>query len=131
MDRTPSNGRYKTHLQSVFYHNTFSGVVYDDLDFNYGSGVSLARGCGVTLHGQFWYFGGNLNTGYERKVNIDAYIFQTEISLKASKVVGCEMIRQPFDLPYSFYSGSCNTFNVPDEKVLMCFSSDSRKSCHL
>ena len=50
--------------------------------------------------------------------------------LKASKIVGCEMIRQ-FDLPFDFDRGSCNTFQIPDEKVLMCFSDDSRKSCHL
>ena len=38
---------------------SFSGVVNDDMDFNYGSGVSLKNGCGVTLRGQFRYFGGD------------------------------------------------------------------------
>ena len=35
-----------------------SGVVNDDLDFTYGSGVSLYRGCGVALQGRMWYLGG-------------------------------------------------------------------------
>ena len=69
----------KTHLKSVFDHiNKFSGVVNDDLDFNYGNGVSLSRGCGVTLHGQFWYLGGKGST-YDRQVNMNAYLFQIKI----------------------------------------------------
>ena len=44
------------------YHSAilmiFSGVVNDDLDFNYGSGVELKEGCAATLRGQMWYFGG-------------------------------------------------------------------------
>ena len=36
----------------------FSGVVNDDLDFEYGSGVELIAGCAATLRGQMWYFGG-------------------------------------------------------------------------
>ena len=35
-----------------------SGVVSDDLDFTYGSDVSLYRGCGVALQGRMWYLGG-------------------------------------------------------------------------
>ena len=34
-----------------------SGVVNDDLDFNYGSDVSRC-GYGITLRGQMWYIGG-------------------------------------------------------------------------
>ena len=65
----------KTHLKSVFDHiNKFSGVVNDDLDFNYGSGVSAKYGCGVTLHGRFWYLGGDGST-YNRQVNIHPYLF--------------------------------------------------------
>ena len=69
----------KTHKKSILYHiYTFSGVVNDDLDFNYGSGVSAHSGCGVTLRGQFWYLGGD-GSMYNRQVNINAYLFQTEI----------------------------------------------------
>ena len=31
----------------------------DNLDFNYGVGVSINKGCGLTLRGQMWYFGGD------------------------------------------------------------------------
>ena len=36
----------------------FSGVVNDDLDFEYESGTHANGGCSVTLKGQFWYLGG-------------------------------------------------------------------------
>ena len=35
-----------------------SGVVNDDLDFSYGSGVDPTYGCAVTLHGRMFYLGG-------------------------------------------------------------------------
>ena len=51
---------------------------------------------------------------------------------QASQIVDCELQRQ-FDLPFRFQRGSCNTFAIPDEKGLLCFSSipSDRKSCHL
>ena len=52
----------------------------DDLDFSYGNGVSPKQGCGVTLRGQFWYLGGKDST-YDRQVNMNAYLLQTEISI--------------------------------------------------
>ena len=73
----------QTYLKLLLNHiNRFSGVVNNDLDFNYGSGVSAHSGCGVTLRGQFWYLGGHPST-YYRQVNINAYfelkfIFQGE-----------------------------------------------------
>ena len=71
----------QTHLKLKLNHmNRFSGIVNNDLDFNYGSGVSAALGCGVTLHGQFWYLGGKVST-YDRQVNMNAYLFQIEISI--------------------------------------------------
>ena len=51
----------------------FSGVVNNDLDLNYGSGVSPTAGCGVTLRGQFWYFGGS-GSQYKRQVSFIAMI---------------------------------------------------------
>ena len=53
----------------------------DDLDLSYGNGVSPKQGCGVTLRGQFWYLGGDTYGGYERQVDINAYLFQTENSV--------------------------------------------------
>ena len=52
----------------------------DNLDLSYGSGVSPKQGCGVTLRGQFWYLGGKDST-YTHQVNINAYLFQIEISI--------------------------------------------------
>ena len=104
-----------------------SGMVNDDLDFRYGSGLDIKQGCGVTIRGQFWYFGNHMSN---RQVLFEIIILIRNYYFKAAKVVGCEMIRQS-DLPFNFDRGSCNTFQVPEEKVLMCFSEDSRKSCHM
>ena len=37
----------------------YSGNYNDDLNFEYVDGATAAEGCGATLMGQFWYFGGN------------------------------------------------------------------------
>ena len=59
----------QTHLKLKLNHmNRFSGIVNNDLDFNYRSNVSPKQGCGVTLHGQFWYLGGN-EFQYKRQVS--------------------------------------------------------------
>ena len=45
-----------------------SGNYNDDINFEYGDGVTVAYGCGATLMDQFWYFGGgNPN---KRQVNL-------------------------------------------------------------
>ena len=46
----------------------YSGTYNDDLDFEYGDGTSVYNGCGATLMGQFWYFGGSWNAN-DRQVN--------------------------------------------------------------
>ena len=38
--------------------NHHSGNYNDDLNFEYGNGTTAFYGCGATLMGQFWYFGG-------------------------------------------------------------------------
>ena len=40
--------------------------------------------------------------------------------LKASKVVGCGLVRQ-HSMPFDFGGGACNTFQVPEENVMICF----------
>jgi len=35
------------------------GNMNEHLNFELGDGVDIARGCGATLMGQFWYFGGS------------------------------------------------------------------------
>ena len=41
------------------------GTVNDEIDFQYGEGTYARDGCGATLFGQFWYFGGSLS--YKRQ----------------------------------------------------------------
>ena len=53
-----------------------SGIVNDDLDFTYGSDVSLVYGCAVTLQGRMLYLGGDYI--YKRQVRFEA-ILQIEI----------------------------------------------------
>ena len=38
------------------------GTVNDDIDFEYGEETDAFYGCGTTLFGQFWYFGGSEST---------------------------------------------------------------------
>jgi len=90
------------------------GLVDGNLEFDYGNRVSLAYGCGITLHGQMWYFGGH-----------------REYLRQKSKIIGCQMVRQEDDLPFDFFFGSCNTFAAPEGKALLCFSDTNRKQCHL
>ena len=47
---------------------SYSGYYNDDLNFEYGAGVSIYSGCGATLMGQFWYFGGDGDVN-KRQVN--------------------------------------------------------------
>ena len=56
-------------------------------------------------------------------------IFIPIIFVKASKMVGCNLVRQS-DMPFEFYVGACNTFKTPKEKVLMCFDAHyGKKRC--
>ena len=52
--------------------NNVSGVVNDDLDFTYGSGVFLGYGCAVTLQGRMLYLGGDGD--YKRQVRLEAIL---------------------------------------------------------
>ena len=36
----------------------YSGNIHEDLDFEYGRGTEISRGCGALLRNVFWYFGG-------------------------------------------------------------------------
>ena len=52
------------------YFKNYSGLIDGNLDIDYGNGVSLESGCGLTLRGQMWYFGGS--NGYQRQVSSKA-----------------------------------------------------------
>ena len=50
-----------THGPWVIYKRyswDISGDVNDDLNFEFGDGTVAHNGCGATLFGEFWYFGG-------------------------------------------------------------------------
>ena len=105
-----------------------SGVVNDDLDFSYGSDVSLKFGCAVTLKGLMWYFGGS--NDMSRQVSFKVIQQVQKFILKMSLITGCEINRQS-DLPFDFSMGSCNTFKTPEEKAMLCFNAFNRRDCHL
>ena len=73
---------------------------------------------------------------------ICTYIYITRF-FKFIRIVGCETKKQP-DLSFDFTYGACNTFKfnelspfeLPEEKVLMCFDwgwggSLHLKNCHM
>ena len=105
-----------------------SGNVNEDLNFEYGEGAKLHRGCGALLQNVFWYFGGSIWGSRTRHVNYSK-ICQIFICFQVSKIVGCKMERQT-DLNFDFYDGSCNTFNEPNPKVLLCFDQNNERECH-
>ena len=47
-----------------------NGFVNDNLNFQFGDDTSTYYGCGATLKGEFWFFGGNHGT-YIRQVNVN------------------------------------------------------------
>ena len=53
----------------ILFHN-YSGLVDGNLNFDYADEVSLQSGCGITLRGQMWYFGGYGD--YRRQVSSKA-----------------------------------------------------------
>ena len=56
----------------VILFQNYSGLVDDNLEFDYGYGVSFFEGCGITLRGQIWYFGGHGD--YTRQVSSKAIL---------------------------------------------------------
>ena len=104
-----------------------SGNVNENINFEYGEDTIAHYGCGATLFGQFWYFGGNKE--YKRQVYVMCLSIMNQISIKASKIEVCKLVRQ-HDLPFDYFFGSCNTFLQPTEKVLLCFDYDQPQTCH-
>ena len=60
------DGKIFIYLHISFFDKSYSGVINDNIDFEYESGTEAYYGCGVTLKGQFWYLGG---ISYKRQVN--------------------------------------------------------------
>ena len=85
------------HIQEIFMRD--SGDVNDDLNFEFGDGTVAHNGCGATLFGEFWYFGGGTGSTSANSQK-----------RKMSKVVGCKLEQQSLELNFNFYKGSCQTF---------------------
>ena len=107
------------------------GNMNENLAFEYGDGTRAYAGCGATLNGEFWYFGGQgskWNVSFSpvdyRFYNLCFTFFQT-----VSKIVGCQLVRQP-DMDFYLTWPACNTFLEPTSKVLLCFHDQDEKLCH-
>ena len=86
-----------SYIQEIFMRD--SGDVNDDLNFEFGDGTVAHNGCGATLFGEFWYFGGGTGSTSANSQK-----------RKMSKVVGCKLEQQSLELNFNFYKGSCQTF---------------------
>lgn len=64
-----------------------------------------------------------------KKTGLNASIGAILTNLKVAKVVGCTITKMP-DLPFEFTFGSCITYKLPQEKVLMCFHVYDQRKCH-
>ena len=51
----------------------FNGNENKQLNFDYDDGVTVYGGCGASLHGVFWYFGGRYSSD-KRQVNFQILI---------------------------------------------------------
>ena len=58
-------------LENSPIKRSYSGDYNDDLNFEYGAGTTVYCGCGATLMGQFWYFGGY---GSANKRQVNSYV---------------------------------------------------------
>ena len=50
-----------------------SGNINADINFEYGEGKQAHYGCGASLFGQFWYFGGSDETKRQVFTNISTF----------------------------------------------------------
>ena len=61
------NGKFIIILLVV---NIYLGNVIDNINFEYGEGTTVYSGCGATLNGEFWYFGGYPSANYRQVCTI-------------------------------------------------------------
>ena len=122
------DGKYSMFFSII---NFSKGNVNADLNFEYGDDTAMATvytGCGATLHNEFWYFGSGSSL-YKRQVKLQKCPLNIYLIFQANKIVGCKLERQT-DMNFNFGYGSCNTFNEPNQKVLLCFDYDNSRECH-
>ena len=79
--------------------------------------------------GEYWYFGGEVSANRRQVIRFstDDPIFNWNI--KVSKIDGCQLVRQA-DMEFDFYIGSCQSFDQPTPKILLCFDYYHTTECH-
>ena len=83
--------------------------------------------CSSLLNGELFVFGGYSTK--QKQVNFKSRTCSViKLWFKVSKVIGCELKRIG-DLSYEFYRGACGTFNFPEERIMLCFSSAHKSKC--
>ena len=83
-----------------------------NLQIEIGSNMQINAGCAATLFGQMWYFG----SGSDPRQVI--------------KFEGCKMIELTDKLTFEFNAGSCQSFESPISKILLCFSYLDPQICY-
>ena len=97
--------------------------------------------------GEYWYFGGE-KSGTKRQVSheyldssfcskcrqsesltVDSPRWTSFYYVKVSKIDGCQLVRQA-DMEFDFYIGSCQSFDQPAPKILLCFDLNHPSECH-
>ena len=90
----------------------FNGKEIDGLGFEFGENAYADRSCSVTYKDEHYVFGGaDFN--------------------QISKIDGCQLTRQAEDLPFNFNFGTCGTFTIEEEDIiLLCFSNYFLTGCY-
>ena len=88
----------------------FNGHLSENLDFTMGNRTEVFASCSAQLNGDFYIMGGSFET------------------YQISKIVDCE-VQRIGDLPFTFYGGTCATFNIPYQSIFMCFASAGFAEC--
>ena len=109
----------------------FLGNINENLSFEYGNGTTAVDGCGATLNGEFWYFGGSRNNKNVSLSLTDVRIYNLFLTFfqTVSKIVGCQLEKQS-DMDFNLTYPACNTFLEPTPKVLLCFHYWDDQACH-
>ena len=84
--------------------------------FTLRSETHVNRACPAMLNGDMYVFGGRIGPGSAGELP------------QISKINGCSLDRVG-DLPRSFGNGACGTYLFPEERVMLCFSSEDYRAC--
>ena len=108
----------KTLPSCVVFLFIFLEKMMASYDFTFGIGTGAYSSCSATINGKMMIFGGS---------EIGDLPFKNQISI----VESCQL-RRLGDLPMSFHSGGCNTFQTTNgtEETLLCFAQSGPASCH-